>query len=107
MLETRGRDFYLDGGKINIYSGAMHYFRIPHEYWEDRLLKLKAAGFNTVETYVAWNAHEPTEGNFNFEGQNDVEEFIRTAHRVGLYVIVRPGPYICAEWEFGGFPHGS
>lgn len=104
MLEMRGREFYLDGKKLNIYSGAMHYFRIPQEYWEDRLLKLKAAGFNTVETYVAWNMHEPKEGEFCFAGQSDVVRFIETAQKVGLYVIVRPGPYICAEWEFGGFP---
>ncbi|MGN0515887.1 glycoside hydrolase family 35 protein, partial [Eubacterium sp.] len=82
----------------------MHYFRIPCEYWEDRLLKLKAAGLNTVETYVAWNVHQPTEDEFCFEGQNDVVDFIKTAQKVGLNVILRPGPYICAEWEFGGFP---
>lgn len=105
MLEYKGRNFYLNGKPFHIYSGAMHYFRIPCEYWEDRLLKLKAAGFNTVETYVAWNVHQPTEdGPFNFEGQNDLMKFIDTAKKVGLYVIVRPGPYICAEWEFGGFP---
>ncbi|MGN0457803.1 MAG: beta-galactosidase family protein [Eubacterium sp.] len=104
MLELRGRDFYLNGKKINIYSGTMHYFRIPCEYWEDRLQKLKAAGLNTVETYVAWNMHEPEEERYDFEGQNDVVKFIKTAEKVGLYVILRPGPYICAEWEFGGFP---
>lgn len=105
MLEIKGREFYLNGKKFNIYSGAMHYFRIPHEYWENRLLKLKAAGFNTVETYVAWNVHQPVDNDeFNFEGQNDLVKFIKTAEKVGLYVIVRPGPYICAEWELGGFP---
>ncbi|MEG0546648.1 MAG: beta-galactosidase [Oscillospiraceae bacterium] len=104
MLTINEREFFLDGKKINIYSGAMHYFRIPYQYWEDRLLKLKAAGFNTVETYVAWNMHEPHEGEFDFEGQNNIVEFIKTAQKVGLYVIVRPGPYICAEWDFGGFP---
>ncbi|MGN0534714.1 MAG: beta-galactosidase family protein [Eubacterium sp.] len=104
MLEMRGRDFYLNGKKFNIYSGTMHYFRIPCEYWEDRLLKLKAAGLNTVETYVAWNVHEPEEEKYDFEGQNDVVRFVETAQKVGLYVILRPGPYICAEWEFGGFP---
>lgn len=104
MFEIRGRDFYLDGKKCSIYSGAMHYFRIPREYWADRLLKLKAAGFNTVETYVAWNVHQPEEDTFDFEGQNSLVEFIQTAQEIGLYVIVRPGPYICAEWDFGGFP---
>ena len=104
MLEIRGREFYLHGKKFNIYSGAIHYFRVPHEYWRDRLLKLKAAGFNTVETYVAWNMHQPEENCWCFSGQADVVRFIRTAQEVGLYVIVRPGPYICAEWDFGGLP---
>lgn len=104
MFTIRGRDFYLDGAKFHIYSGAMHYFRIPRAYWADRLLKLKAAGFNTVETYVAWNVHQPTEDTFDFEGQNDLIAFLQTAREVGLYAIVRPGPYICAEWDFGGFP---
>ncbi|MFR8011681.1 MAG: glycoside hydrolase family 35 protein [Clostridia bacterium] len=104
MLEIRGREFYLDGKKFNIYSGAIHYFRVPHEYWRDRLLKLKAAGFNTVETYVAWNMHQPEENCWRFEGQADVIRFIQTAQEVGLYAIVRPGPYICAEWDFGGLP---
>lgn len=105
MLEIKDGAFYMDGKPFHIYSGAMHYFRIPCEYWEDRLQKLKAAGFNTVETYVAWNVHQPKEeAKFDFEGQNDLIGFIKTAQKVGLYVIVRPGPYICAEWEFGGFP---
>ena len=105
MLEIKDGAFYMDGKPFHIYSGAMHYFRIPSEYWEDRLQKLKAAGFNTVETYVAWNVHQPKEeAKFDFEGQNDLIGFIKTARKVGLYVIVRPGPYICAEWEFGGFP---
>lgn len=104
MFEIRGKDFYLNGKKFNIYSGTIHYFRVPCEYWEDRLLKLKAAGLNTVETYVAWNMHQPREGEFCFEGQNDVVRFIETAQKVGLYVILRPGPYICAEWDLGGIP---
>ncbi|MGN0468959.1 MAG: beta-galactosidase family protein [Acutalibacteraceae bacterium] len=104
MFEIKGKNFYLNGKKFNIYSGTIHYFRVPCEYWEDRLLKLKAAGLNTVETYVAWNMHQPNEDEFCFEGQSDVVHFIETAQKVGLYVIVRPGPYICAEWEFGGFP---
>ncbi|WP_371825296.1 glycoside hydrolase family 35 protein [Paenibacillus soyae] len=85
-------------------SGAIHYFRVVPEYWEDRLLKLRACGFNTVETYVAWNVHEPKEGAFCFEGIADLERFVRLAGELGLYVIVRPSPYICAEWEFGGLP---
>ena len=104
MFEIREKDFYLNGEKFNIYSGAIHYFRVPHQYWEDRLRKLKAAGLNTVETYIAWNMHQPKEDEFCFEGQSDVVRFIKTAQELGLYVIVRPGPYICAEWDFGGFP---
>ncbi len=104
MLEIKNKKFYMSGEEFHIYSGAMHYFRIPEEYWEDRLLKLKAAGLNTVETYVPWNWHEPKKGQFNFSGMLDIEKFIKTAEQVGLYVIVRPGPYICAEWDFGGLP---
>lgn len=104
MLEIKGDKFYLDGKEFHIYSGVIHYFRILPEYWEDRLLKLKACGFNTVETYVAWNALEPKKGEFNFEGINDLAKFLKIAQKVGLYAIVRPGPYICAEWEFGGLP---
>jgi beta-galactosidase len=104
-LTYNQNSFILDGKEIRLLSGAMHYFRTVPEYWEDRLIKLKECGFNTVETYVAWNLHEPEEGQFVFEGIADIETFIKTADKVGLHVIVRPGPYICAEWEFGGFPY--
>jgi len=87
-----------------ILSGAIHYFRVHPDYWRDRLEKLLACGFNTVETYVPWNFHEPKEGQFQFEGFGDLQRFIETADDVGLKVIIRPGPYICAEWEFGGLP---
>ena len=97
-------DFYLDGKPFKILSGAIHYFRIPEDDWYHSLYNLKALGFNTVETYVAWNLHEPTEGNFNFEGNLDIEKFLQTAQDLGLYAIVRPSPFICAEWEFGGLP---
>ncbi|GAB2557965.1 glycoside hydrolase family 35 protein [Gracilibacillus alcaliphilus] len=104
-LTFNEQSFLLNGEEIRLLSAAMHYFRTVPEYWEDRLIKLKECGFNTVETYVAWNIHEPEEGQFHFEGLADVEQFIRTAEKVGLHVIVRPGPYICAEWEFGGLPY--
>ena len=104
MLTIEKGQFCMDGKPFPIYSGAIHYFRVPREHWEDRLEKLKAAGFNTVETYVCWNLHEPREGEFCFSGMLDIAEFLRTAQRLGLYAIVRPGPYICAEWDFGGFP---
>lgn len=103
-FEIKGSEFFLNGKPFRVYSGAMHYFRTLPEYWEDRLLKLKLAGFNTVETYVCWNLHEPEKGAFDFSGMLDIVRFIETAHKLGLYAIVRPGPYICAEWDFGGFP---
>lgn len=97
-------DFYLDGNKFKIISGAFHYFRTVPEYWRDRMEKWKAMGGNTVETYIPWNLHEPERGKFCFEGMLDVVKFIQTAQELGLYVIIRPSPYICAEWEFGGLP---
>lgn len=104
MLEIKNKEFYMNSKPFRIYSGAMHYFRIYPDYWKDRLLKLKLAGFNTVETYTCWNLHEPKPGKFCFDGIFDIVKFIETAKEVGLYCIVRPGPYICAEWDFGGLP---
>lgn len=96
--------FYLNGEPFQIISGAIHYFRVVPEYWLDRLEKLKAMGCNTVETYLPWNIHEPKKGEFCFEGILDVVRFVETAQQLGLWVILRPTPYICAEWEFGGLP---
>ena len=96
--------FYLDGKPFKVISGSFHYFRTVPEYWTDRLEKLKALGCNTVETYIPWNLTEPKKGKFNFEGFCDIEKFIQTATELGLYIIIRPSPYICAEWEFGGLP---
>lgn len=104
MLKIENDHFLMNGKPFQIYSGAIHYFRVLPEYWHDRLAKLKAAGFNTVETYVSWNLHEPKKGEFDFSGRLDIVRFIKTAEELGLYVIVRPGPYICAEWDFGGLP---
>jgi len=97
-------DFYLNGKPYKIISGAVHYFRVVPEYWRDRLEKLKAMGCNVVETYVPWNMHEPQKGAFCFDGFCDITGFLQIAQELGLYAIVRPGPYICAEWEFGGLP---
>lgn len=97
-------EFYLNGEKFKIISGGIHYFRVVPEYWRDRLEKIKALGCNTIETYVAWNIHEPKKGEFCFEGIADIKRFIELAKELGLWVIVRPSPYICAEWEFGGLP---
>ncbi len=96
--------FYLNGEPIQILSGSIHYFRTVPEYWQDRLLKLKQCGFNTVETYVCWNLHERKEGVFDFSGILDLGRFIDMANDLGLLCIIRPGPYICAEWDYGGLP---
>lgn len=99
-----GDRFLLDGKPHLIRSGEMHYPRIPREFWRERLRQARAMGLNTVTTYVFWNLHEPEPGRFDFSGNLDVAAFVRTAKEEGLDVIVRPGPYICTELEFGGFP---
>lgn len=103
MLEIKDK-FYLDGEPFQIISGSIHYFRTVPEYWRDRLEKLVNMGCNTVETYIPWNFHEPKRGEFLWEGMRDICRFIETARELGLYMIIRPSPYICAEWEFGGLP---
>jgi hypothetical protein len=103
-LEARDNSFFLDGKKIRLLSGAVHYFRIVPEYWEDRLLRLKACGLNCVETYVPWNLHEQFRGQFSFDGILDIRRYLKLAQELKLHVILRPGPYICAEWDFGGLP---
>ncbi|KAL1502351.1 hypothetical protein ABEB36_007504 [Hypothenemus hampei] len=113
-LSDQEPNFKLNGKKFKIFSGALHYFRVHPVYWRDRLRKYRAAGLNCVETYVPWNVHEPKDGTFDF-GQNDNNErdfslfldlvgFLKLAQEEDLLVILRPGPYICAEWEFGGLP---
>ncbi len=103
-FEIKGGNFVIDGKPSYILSGEMHYPRIPHQYWRHRMRMLKALGLNTVATYVFWNAHEPEPGKWNFEGDNNLREYIKIAGEEGLNVILRPGPYVCAEWEFGGYP---
>ena len=103
-LTIRGSEFLLDGEPFRILAGAFHYFRTHPKDWRDRLLRMRAMGLNTVETYIAWNFHQPSEDKADFTGWRDVAAFVRTADEVGLKVIVRPGPYICAEWDFGGLP---
>jgi len=97
--------FLLDGKPFQMISGEMHYPRIPREAWRARMKMAKAMGLNTIGTYVFWNVHEPEKGKFDFSGNNDVAEFVRIAKEEGLWVILRPSPYICAEWEFGGYPY--
>src|SRR5699024_11773272 len=101
---TIEEEFLLNDRPFKILSGAIHYFRIHPDDWYHSLYNLKALGFNTVETYVPWNMHEAKKGEFSFAGILDLEEFLNTAQDLGLYAIVRPSPYICAEWEFGGLP---
>lgn len=96
--------FYLDGKSLQIISGSIHYFRVVPEYWQDRLEKLKNMGCNTVETYIPWNFHEIKKGQFCWDGIHDVCRFIELAQKLDLYIIIRPSPYICAEWEWGGLP---
>ena len=100
----KGEQFLLDGKPFQIISGDMHYNRVPRQYWRDRMRKMKAMGLNTLVTYIFWNQHEPKPGQFDFKDNLDLAAYVRTAQEEGLWVIVRPGPYVCSEWEFGGFP---
>ena len=104
VIDYENDCFLKDGEPFRYISGSFHYFRVPRFYWKDRLMKMKAGGLNAVQTYIAWNIHEPVHGQYNFEGDADLVSFIELANSVGLLVILRPGPYICAEWEFGGYP---
>src|SRR5437764_14080037 len=98
-----GEHFMLDGKPFVIRSGEMHYPRVPRPYWRDRFRKMRAMGLNTVCTYVFWNAHESEPGKFDFSDNLDVREYIKEAQQEGLFVLLRPGPYVCSEWEWGGF----
>ena len=104
QVGIEGDHFSLDGKPLQIISGERHYAPIPREYWRDRLQKARAMGLNTVSTYVFWNLHEPKPGVYDFRGNLDAAAFIRTAQEQCLYVILRPGPYVCAEWDLGGLP---
>jgi beta-galactosidase len=101
---TKGDHFVLDGKPFQIISGEMHYARVPREYWRERLKMARAMGLNSISTYVFWNVHEPKPEVYDFSGNKDVAAFIRMAQEEGLYVILRPGPYSCAEWDLGGYP---
>ncbi|CAH1119266.1 unnamed protein product [Phaedon cochleariae] len=103
--------FTLNNRNFTLYGGSTHYWRVPSEYWRDRLRKMRAAGLNTVETYVPWNLHEPEPGKYDFGAGGtdmqdflDIEKFLKTAQEEDLFVILRPGPYICSEFDFGGLP---
>ncbi len=109
--DARGGDFtvgkgtfLLNGQPFTVKAAEVHYPRIPRAYWEQRIKMCKALGMNTLCMYVFWNIHEQQEGQFDFTGNNDIAAFVRLAQQNGMYVIVRPGPYVCAEWEMGGLP---
>ena len=104
FFEIKDGDFYLNGKPTPVLSGEMHYSRIPHQYWRHRFQMMKGMGLNTVATYVFWNWHETEPGKWDFEGDKNLAEYIRIAGEEGMMVILRPGPYVCAEWEFGGYP---
>jgi beta-galactosidase len=97
-------DFLLDGRPFRVLSGALHYFRVHPDQWADRIAKARLMGLNTIETYVAWNAHAPEPGTFDLTGGLDLDRFLGLVAEAGMYAIVRPGPYICAEWDNGGLP---
>jgi beta-galactosidase len=97
--------FLLDNKPFQMICGEMHYTRIPREAWRQRMRMAKAMGLNTIGTYVFWNIQEPEKGKFDFSGNNDIAAFVRTAREEGLWVVLRPSPYVCAEWEFGGYPY--
>ncbi|KAI4814879.1 hypothetical protein KUCAC02_005059 [Chaenocephalus aceratus] len=103
-LRANSSQFTLEGEPFCIPGGSIHYFRVPRAHWEDQLMRMKACGLNTLTTYVPWNLHEPEKGTFNFQDQLDLKAFINLAAETGLWVILRPGPYICAEWDLGGLP---
>lgn len=103
-LDYKHDCFRKDGKEFRYISGSIHYSRIPRVYWKDRLLKMYMAGLNAIQTYIPWNYHEDAPGRYNFSGDRDVEHFLKLAQDLGLLVILRPGPYICGEWDMGGLP---
>ncbi|TDH16292.1 hypothetical protein EPR50_G00018010 [Perca flavescens] len=103
-VDYQNNCFRRDGQEFRYISGSIHYSRIPRVYWKDRLLKMYMAGLNAIQTYIPWNYHEESPGRYNFGGDRDVEYFLKLAQDIGLVVILRPGPYICGEWDMGGLP---
>ena len=96
--------FHLDGEPFTLLSGEIHQFRIPAAYWADRLRRVRALGFNAATVYVPWNFHERSPGSFDFSGDRNLTRFLDLAAREDLFVVLRPPPYVCAEWDFGGLP---
>ncbi|KAF8777674.1 Beta-galactosidase like protein [Argiope bruennichi] len=105
VVDYENNRFLKDGNTFRYISGSVHYFRVPHEFWHDRIYKLKMAGLNAIQTYVEWNHHEPEPGVYNFEGNYDLVKFIKTAQDLDMLVILRTGPFIDAERDLGGLPY--
>jgi len=103
-FELKDQQFWIDGAPLRLMAGEIHPGRVPFEFWEDRVKKIKAMGLNTVSVYIFWNQIEPREGEFVFEGETDVRRFVKLCQENGLWVVLRVGTYVCAEWEFGGYP---
>lgn len=103
-FEVGDKTFLLNDKPFVVKAAELHYPRIPKEYWEHRIQTAKALGMNTICLYIFWNYHEPEEGKYDFSGQKDIAAFCKLAQKNDMYVIVRPGPYVCAEWEMGGLP---
>ncbi|XP_073993183.1 beta-galactosidase-like isoform X2 [Rhodnius prolixus] len=104
IIDYDTNEFMMDGEPFTYASGELHYFRVPQPYWRDRMRKYRYAGLNAISTYIEWSLHEPSPNRFVFDGEANITEFIKIAQEEDLYVIVRPGPYICAERDFGGYP---
>jgi len=103
-IDFDSKGFIINGKRTFLVSAGLEYARIPHQLWYDRLLRLKRGGFNCVEIYTFWNFHEPHEGQFEFSGDQNLDAFLKTVKQLGMYAIVRVGPYYCAEWDSGGYP---
>jgi beta-galactosidase len=104
VINFDGKGFIINGQRTFIASGGMEYARVPRALWRDRLLRMKRAGFNCTEMYIFWNYHEPTENVWNFTDQHDINAYLQLVHQLGMYAICRIGPYVCAEWDSGGYP---
>ena len=103
-IDFDSKGFLIQGKRVFIASAGMEYARVPHQLWRDRLLRLKRAGFNCVEMYTFWDWHEPQAGKFDFQGDHDLDAYLKLVHQLGMYAICRVGPYYCAEWDSGGYP---
>ncbi|XP_053200890.1 beta-galactosidase-like [Panonychus citri] len=104
-IDNENNCFLKDGEPFRYVAGCLHYFRVPHQYWSDRLTKMRAAGLNAVQTYIEWSSHEPQEGVYNFEGDLNIANFFEAAKAADLLVVLRMGPYVCAERDLGGLPY--